>query len=60
MSSQSSAAGSSYAQQAMLECALQVLDQPIALLAAGSVGDEQMSATSSLIPSSTVGVHLRQ
>ncbi|PWN99028.1 hypothetical protein FA09DRAFT_359638 [Tilletiopsis washingtonensis] len=59
MSSQSSAAGSSYAQQAMLECALQVLDQPIALLAAGSVGDEQMSATSSLIPSSTVGVHLR-
>lgn len=56
----SSVSSPAEAQDAMLHCALQILEQPLTLLRSGIVGDAQMQRESSLIPGSTVGRHLRQ
>ena len=47
------------ARQTIVASLVQILDQPLAMLRDGTVGDEQMRAESRLIPGSSLGKHLR-
>ncbi|PWN31844.1 uncharacterized protein FA14DRAFT_127674 [Meira miltonrushii] len=47
------------ARQTIVASLVQILDQPLAMLRDGTVGDQQMRAESRLIPGSTLGKHLR-
>ncbi|UZJ54444.1 hypothetical protein CBS101457_003764 [Exobasidium rhododendri] len=47
------------ARDVIISSLIQILEQPLAMLRDGTVGDEQMSAESHLIPGSSFGKHLR-
>lgn len=47
------------ARQTIVASLVQILEQPLAMLRDGTVGDQQMRAESRLIPGSTLGKHLR-
>ena len=47
------------ARQTIVASLVQILEQPLAMLRDGTVGDQQMKAESRLIPGSSLGKHLR-